>query len=318
MADTSRRMPNFIDLEEMVREWAWRKYDQTATRKQRSLRDKETRKNEKYIGVQIDWDEVDARDHTIWSQVGDEDNFPPSSSAASSAAASAGGSTKNGPTSVHQNGGTQQPRAPLQPPTGAATSTNVLFHTDFTNNTHTPQTYTMRVDKTTRSTCTTEVEHGVCKGFDLSVSLKLPCEIMEANAGYHREVSLTKTDGQTFEEEMSWGAESEIRVESRHMANAQLVVREKKKSGNFVIESRLRGSVHVTFTKLRENNSLLKPVSGDIAFIVRKYLEQKARIGDTFNFVTVQDDDTVLIKTKGVCKFCYGIKQEVKVDQTPL
>ncbi len=35
------------------------------------------------------------------------------------------------------------------------------------------------------SSCTTEVESGVCKGFDLSVNLKMLCEILEANAGYH-------------------------------------------------------------------------------------------------------------------------------------
>ncbi len=194
---------------------------------------------------------------------------------------------------------------------------NVLFQTEFTNNSKTPQTYTLKVEKTTRSSCTTEVENGVCKGFDLSVNLKMPCEILEANAGYHREVSLTNTEGQTFEEELSWGAESEIRVEPKHVANAQLVVKETKQSGNFVIETKIRGTAHVTFTNIRENNSLLKPVSGDIAYIFNKYLEQKRKIGDSFEFVSVHDD-TVFIKSKGSCKFRYGVKQEVKVDQIPL
>ncbi len=88
--------------------------------------------------------------------------------------------------------------------------------------------------------------------------------------------------------------ESEIRIEPKH---AELVVKKKKQSGNFVIETKIRGTAHVTFTNIHENNSLLKPVSGDIAYIFNKYLEQKQKIGDSFDFVTVHDD-IVFIKSK--------------------
>ena len=55
--------------------------------------------------------------------------------------------------------------------------------------------------------------------------------MFEANAGYHREFTLTNTDGETFEEELSWGVESCIRVKPEHVAEARLVVTERKQCG---------------------------------------------------------------------------------------
>ncbi len=39
----------------------------------------------------------------------------------------------------------------------------------------------------------------------MSLNLKTPGEIFEANAGYSRELSLSNTSGETLEEELTWG-----------------------------------------------------------------------------------------------------------------
>jgi hypothetical protein len=67
-------------------------------------------------------------------------------------------------------------------------------------------------------------------------------QVFEANAGYKREFSLTNVEGETFEEELSWGVESLIRVNAQHVADASLVVEEKRQNGSFEIETRIRGS----------------------------------------------------------------------------
>lgn len=49
----------FINLEEIVLNWAWKQYDKTATtRKQKTLRKKEKNCPKKYISINIDWSQV--------------------------------------------------------------------------------------------------------------------------------------------------------------------------------------------------------------------------------------------------------------------
>ena len=53
-------------------------------------------------------------------------------------------------------------------------------------------------------------------------------QIFEANVGYKREFTLTSADGETFEEELTWGVDSEIGVKAGYVADASLVVDERK------------------------------------------------------------------------------------------
>jgi hypothetical protein len=120
---------------------------------------------------------------------------------------------------------------------------------------------------------------------------------------------------------LSWGVESLIRVNAQHVADASLIVNEKRQSGNFEIETRIRGPLYVRFTALRDNNSLIKSTSHDIGSIVREFLDvEKRKAGGStpFDWVEVTKDGVVVIKTKGSCKFRYGIKQEILVSQTPI
>ena len=80
-------------------------------------------------------------------------------------------------------------------------------------------------------------------------------QVFEANAGYKREFTLTNTDGEVFEEELSWGVESQIHVQPQHVATATLMVDERRQTGSFVVETRMRGTVYVSFTSPRDNNA---------------------------------------------------------------
>lgn len=58
---------NVINLEEVVREWAWREYKSTATSSQKKLIRKDTREPRKYLRLEVDWSEATFRDETRWS-----------------------------------------------------------------------------------------------------------------------------------------------------------------------------------------------------------------------------------------------------------
>ncbi|ELU06669.1 hypothetical protein CAPTEDRAFT_96689 [Capitella teleta] len=188
-------------------------------------------------------------------------------------------------------------------------SGNVLFQTKFTNNTQEAQEYTMRTEKTTTSTASTEIETCLTKGIEIGVTLKSPCEVFEASAGYKREMSLTNVHGETFEEELNWGVESLIRVKARHEAEAALIVDEKKQNGDFIVHTEISGTVFVKFTNTRDKNEIIMQTGHTIADIVEEFLEKQRRKGHQMEFAEV------FVKTKGRCNFRYGIRQEIRVDQ---
>ncbi len=111
--------------------------------------------------------------------------------------------------------------------------------------------------------------------------------------------------------------ESLIKVKAEHIAEAQLVVNEKKFTGEFIVVSTIKGYVYVNFTNIKDNNTLVKATGHDIASIIEEYLKMQSRIGAALDFVEIQKD-VVVIRTKGRCNFRFGIKQEVMVNQVPL
>ena len=282
-----------LDLEQIVTDWAWREYDATANRRQRKLREKQKKNpGRKYINVNIDWSDVKFKDVTEWPALTEEkvEGLP-------------GDANANA-----EHGG--------QMADFGKSSASILFQTKFTNNTQDGQEYTLKTEKTTRSSCTTEIETSYTKGIEMSVNLKTPGEIFECNAGYSRELTLTNNDGETLEEELTWGVESLIKVKPEHIAYAQLVVNEKKYSGEFIVISKIRGYVAVEFRDVKAEVATTITVH-NVAEIVKEYLQMQKRIRDPVEFVEVKNN-VVVVRTKGTCQFRFGIRQEVVVNQVPL
>jgi len=286
-----------IDLQQIVRNWADQQYERMATRKMKRL------KSKKYITVNIDWSNVSFSDITEWPKLA-EAPFTEKDKGSSDTNA-------NGPVSEAKS-------RLLVPEMQASTKASILFETTFTNNTSGDQEYTMRTEKTTKSSCSTNIETGYTKGVDMCITLKTPCEIFEANAGFHREMSLTNATGETIEEEITWGVESHINVKKGHIANAMLIVNEKKYDGTFTVTSTIKGPVHVTFNNIKENSALVFAASDDVFAIVEDYIETQRNLNDPVdNFVSVQGQN-VVIRTQGKCDFRYGVKQQVLVEQVPM
>lgn len=286
-----------LNLEKVVQDYFDQWYDTLATRKMRRIKAK------KQMAINVDWSRVKFKDETKWPRLAealfDEEDE----------------STMNDPNSNKP----QENVATTELAEGAgAVKASILFQTKFTNDTEYDQEYTMHTSKTTCSICETAIEHSYTKGIDMSVTLKTPCEIFEMNAGYHREMTLTNSQGQAIEEEVTWSVDSQIKVKSKHTATAKLIVNEKKYSGEFYVVSRLSGPVYVTYNNLKDNNSLIRSGEDDLVNIVKEFLETQADIGDPYDSFVQIEGREVVITTKGTCQFRCGIKQEVVVKQLPM
>ena len=210
------------------------------------------------------------------------------------------------------------PKYDPEPPS-AGTGTpinNVLFRTSFTNKTDNPQTYTFRTERTTRSSCCVEIEQGYTQGIETSVKLATPGGILEANAGFKREISLTESREQTVEEELCWSVDSQVSVKGRHRAEAKLIIREEEYRGKFCVDTHIKGRVRIVYTNVKDNNSFLRAREGEVTEIVREAMEGRRLQGDA---ISVDGSArAVLCRTRGQCTFRYGLQQDVEVDQLPL
>ncbi|ESO10881.1 hypothetical protein HELRODRAFT_109192 [Helobdella robusta] len=198
----------------------------------------------------------------------------------------------------------EPPKKPVVP------KTQCLFRTKFFNQTNQDQEYTFRTERTTSSTCEVSFDRCLTIGAELTLSLKTPMEIFEANAGFKRELAVTNAQGQCIEQCLTWGVDSLIKVPAMHQATAELVVYEDELCGDFNLATDFSGKVVVTVTNLRDNNSFVKMIEGDISEIIKA--------SSCAAQVIAKSNRVVTFVTKGHCQFHYGIEQHVTVRQEPI
>ena len=206
---------------------------------------------------------------------------------------------------VHHEPEFHNPSKPTQP------KSQILFRTNFTNTTDQDQEYSFKTERTTCSVCEVNFERTITIGMEMNLSLKTPCEIFEANAGFKRELSVTNAQGQCIEESLSWGVDSQIKVPARTRTSAELVVKEDEYGGPFTIRTEIAGKMLVSVTNGRDNNSFLKSIEGDISEIIKPETE------NGFKGFT-RENKVISFVTKGSCHFRYGIEQNVTVSQQSL
>ncbi|KAF1757143.1 hypothetical protein GCK72_013598 [Caenorhabditis remanei] len=187
----------------------------------------------------------------------------------------------------------------------------VIFKTTFTNTTQREQEYSFKTERATRSSSTVIIEKGVCRGAEVSLKLKTPCEVVEANAGFTTEVMLNHIGENTSEEELTWGVDSCVRVPPSAETVAELVIIEDVVTREFRIENRLSGKILVTITNLKENNCLVTILEGNICDIIRGMPDYTAK---GFRF----DGPAAVYETRGQCIFRYGIEQKVRINEFSL
>ena len=187
----------------------------------------------------------------------------------------------------------------------------ILFKTHFSNCTDYDQEYSFKTERTTSSVCEIQDQRAVTVGYELNLNFKTPCDVFAAQAGFKRELSLTNCQGETIEESLTWDVDSVIKVPSHHKTIAELVVFEDEFEGNFSMSSDISGKVLVFVTNVRDNNSLVKSIEGDIGEIMKKELENGLK-GFTV------ESGIVSFVTKWRCNFCYGVEQHVTLNQEEL
>lgn len=183
--------------------------------------------------------------------------------------------------------------------------THVLFTAHFSNDTNTKQVYTLKTERRTKSTCNISMEKCYTVGFNLDIKLCPPNPIIEANAGFKGEMSVTKADSQTFEEELVWSVDNQISVPSYHSTKANLVLKEDEYTSSFRCETKFEGKIHITLRSKKDNTPLIT-LTADVKHVFRA--EHGFRV----------EKNAVYFTSQGRCKCRFGIEQRVKLTERAL
>ncbi|VDD75401.1 unnamed protein product [Mesocestoides corti] len=195
---------------------------------------------------------------------------------------------------------------------------HALFSTSYRNKTDGVQEYNFRTDRSTRSTAEIEITKGFTAHRELGVKFQLPNQVLEANAGFSKEISLSKTIHQCFEEEMTWGIDTRVEVQPKSTANVEVNIIEQRMTCQFAVDTRMRGRVRAICLECKRNNAFLMSIEADLGEVVKAHLD-KRQPSSTPKLTNVKVEDgtpkTVVITTEGRCAFRFGVKQDVEVNQ---
>jgi hypothetical protein len=97
----------------------------------------------------------------------------------------------------------------------------ILFRTHFSNNTDREQEYSLRAERSTLTTLNFSFLRGFTKEKEGTVTFKLPNEVLEVGGGLRHEQRVDYGKDSTFETQMTWSADSAIRVAPSSKANAE-------------------------------------------------------------------------------------------------
>ena len=190
-----------------------------------------------------------------------------------------------------------------------APNSQVLFKTTFTNNTDHQQEYSFKTERTTSSTCDVCIEKGVSYGAELGLTLKLPGDVLEVGTGFKKELSVNKTVGETFSEELTWGVDSLVKVPAKTITTAELVISEQQNASSFTVKTRVSGKILVHITHLSDNNSFVKSIDGELVEI------WKRQAGNSDSSTVVVEKHCLSYITKGQCHFRFGVEQHVNISE---
>lgn len=126
------------------------------------------------------------------------------------------------------------------------------------------------------------------------------------NAGFSREVEVSRTEGEVIEKELVWTVDSNIKLPPQTKTLASLIINQQEFDGRFTVTTKFWGRMIVQIYNRKDNNNFVRSIEGNVEEIFRKvegfHVEKKK----------------VTYISEGKCHFCFGVDQRVVLKQLPL
>lgn len=115
----------------------------------------------------------------------------------------------------------------------------VLGSSLYENRTDGPQTYRFSTQRETTTKLAVDLRESYSLGDATNIALSIPAKFLWDNKATSREVSLTKLDGEIFEETVSWKVETVVHVKAGHQAKAFFSVQEQIITAEFEVKTKV-------------------------------------------------------------------------------
>ncbi|CAF4748350.1 unnamed protein product [Rotaria sp. Silwood1] len=192
----------------------------------------------------------------------------------------------------------------------------ILFRTNFNNNTSNEHSYIFQTERFTRSIFEFKFIQSLTKSQESAVILRLPEEVVELDGGIKREQSVEFGQDTIKEYKMRWSVNTNVRVAPYTRTYAELNIDEEEFHGDFTVSIQFFGRITATIATRQSPNTYVKFIDGDIVQIIREAMEYDNSL---YSFEIFDDNPPVVQFTmRGKCSFRYGIQQHVILKQESL
>ncbi|XP_046573270.1 uncharacterized protein LOC124281281 [Haliotis rubra] len=130
----------------------------------------------------------------------------------------------------------------------ASGRSQVVFTSNYENNTGEVQSHTFQMERSTDAVVRTSLTNGFSKGGDVGINVDVPDTISKATASFGNDVQIQQQDDNTVKHAVKWSLNSTVRAQPHSRTTAKLCVTETESEFDFDAEVHIRGTVLVKMT----------------------------------------------------------------------
>ncbi|KAK3100330.1 hypothetical protein FSP39_018229 [Pinctada imbricata] len=195
-----------------------------------------------------------------------------------------------------------------------------LYTSEFENKTQKDQQYSFNTSRETTASASVEFQECYTKGAECNIEIGVK-DIMTVGAGLSGELSVTKTEGQTFEEKLNWEVDTQIIVEAGHKAEATVKVSEKTATYDFEVKTTVSiiGGKQLPVVLRRRSDDRIAffiPISDfrSVFYQLANVKSEMVQLEEVKHPGDDQEKSDLILITHGTCKNVSWLNQQVEVE----
>ena len=202
-----------------------------------------------------------------------------------------------------------------------------LFRTKYENETDRVQKFTFKTERSTKTTASVSITKGFQLGGKLNLNFGLPTVSSEniqsckVTGGLSGQFSISKTEGLTHEETLTWSVDTQVEVGKNKRCVAELIVIEEQFDADFTLLSTLTCMTDVLPMTIKHKKTGRQKV---VEIPVERVWDVLCKEGFTLKHGEQKDvkkedrDYTMYCDSKGIFRTVYGAEQRINIHYEDL
>lgn len=198
----------------------------------------------------------------------------------------------------------------------------VLYKSDYENKTPLDQEYTFSSTRETTNSTTIEFQESYTKGGECNIEISVPGDLVTVGAGLSGELSVTKTESETFQTTTTWTVDTKVGVKKGHRAEAEVHVSERNSVADFEVKTTMKitdgKELPIAIRRLSDDNVVHVVVVPDLLDVFYDLVQKNQNVTKSEYLdksrKTPRKRHNVILYTRGTCKSISWKNQHVEVN----